>query len=375
MIFNNDGHNKDVIYRFVMTRLFTCVMKISGSGTPMGDPRKISRDMIQSKCLSTIDMKDEKIKCKDFSLVFFNTTEFPYTVIQTACRSLWCHVAMIIMLYDDEVYLMKQIYELNASYHSRYGDIDRRREFEDELELERNDRKKSFQDRYAHLLSEHERQMSSRTINKDRKHANDKKKPYLLDSTMETIPCLVSGSKKAGVKLTLLKERIREYEGPIGINSGDIRDVNSYRTMRRKMILEIIPSVVGIPYEKHLSKFVLTFFHWIMEPSGRCTCSYWNATESSSIRSDRASSSSDVFDPEKSSYIFTWHFPFSSSDGSSMFCSELVGYVFKRVGFLKMKDINEELVALEDLTSPLFSDKWMSYSGISVYKGATFIVN
>jgi hypothetical protein len=196
--------------------------------------------MLSSGTLNVSNFED--VKKKDFDLIFFHTEEYPFKIVQTACSSDWCHIALILLLTDHEISELKR---------TTLG-------------------------------------IPSVPLGKP---SDDAKRVYILESTTDLYPCVVTGKKTNGVKMCLLEERLST--GICGYKSVVKQQITKKNAAKRALVHDIVPSILGIPYERNLCNLVKAWGHWL----GCC-------------------------------YLSTY-------DESSMFCTELITHVFTRLGLLR----------------------------------------
>lgn len=257
----------------------------------------VKNDDIKSDDMDRI--KDfDNIKKSDFDLIFFHTEEYPFKIVQTACFSNWCHIALILVLSESEI----------VNIRKRWVDV-----------------------KGIHGVDIEDEKKRIRNVNNDRR-------VYLLESTTDVYPCVITGRTSNGVKLCLLSNRI-----PNGDVCGYKRSIKGKldQTKAKKEILmyEIMPSILNIPYEKNLFKLVKAWGHWL-------GCLY-----------------------------------IQSYDEQSMFCTELVTHILTSLGAMRARhgDLNgDSEYTDEDLTlvdyvkmskDGLLSTKsWLQYNPIEFVK-------
>jgi hypothetical protein len=168
----------------------------------------------------------------DFSLMFFHTEQFPYTVIQTACSSDWSHIGMIFFFTDEEIELIKNL----------------KRKYDENPE--------GFYDGSGHRTAS-----ISKTFK--RKEPYNIGKAYILESTTDDYPCAITGKSDAGVKICSLYERLSAWStGLCGIKKA------CYESKRGVLVKTIIvhvmlPELLGIPYEKNLLRLFKAWLHYV----------------------------------------------------------------------------------------------------------------
>ena len=199
----------------------------------------------------------DDVKTKDFDLIFFHTEEYPYKIVQTACNSRWCHIALIVLLNDAEILEIRRLI--------------------DDKDVTVND-----------------------NIVRSNDYESTKRRVYILESTTDLYPCAVTGKTGNGVKMCLLTERL--YGGICGYKSVVKQMVGKKSAARRALVYDIVPRVLGTPYERNLLKLVKAWTHWL----GCC-------------------------------YVSTY-------DESSMCCTELITHVFTHLGILHAYHVRGSLM-------------------------------
>lgn len=193
----------------------------------------------------------------DFDLIFFHTDEYPYTLIQTACSSNWCHVALVLRLTRNDVDFLKE-------------------------------------------------KVCKTTTNRKKENICHMSHVFLLESTIDLYPCAITGKYDNGVKLCRIEDRFKML-GNVAYGRKKSFDNRKDGTKVAKYILmnEILPYLLGIPYERNLMRFLKAFLY-----------------------------GSGIFIPG----FLNCCLPY---DGSSMFCTELLTFVFTRLGILNANDSND----------------------------------
>jgi hypothetical protein len=214
----------------------------------------------------------DSIRKRDFDLIFFHTEEYPFKIVQTACKSDWCHIALILVLTDFEFSEIRRMY--------RESSTDR----------------------------------EPRTVRDDLRQTDGSraKRVYILESTTDVYPCAITGKASNGVKICLLSERLSA--GICGYKNVTKQKVEQKNAAKRILMYDIVPRILGIPYERNLFNLVKAWTHWL----GCC-------------------------------YVRTY-------DETSMFCTEMITHVFTQLGVLR---------AEHGLSDP----PMISYSFLEIQKG------
>lgn len=273
----------------------------------------------------------QTLKKKDFDLIFFHTEEYPYKIVQDACSSYWCHVALVLLLTDKEIEMLKQKINIpiNHHHHHHYNDND-------------NDVDDDNDDDNDIIILEKKRK--------------EKKRVYILESTTDCYPCAVTGISKSGVKLCLLSKRLEgEMEGICGYKSVTKYKKEHLNSAKQILLHELIPQLLGTPYEKNLMRLGKAWVHYMSSKFWWCHCAY--STTNSML---------------------------GGYDESSMFCTELITHVFTRLGLLtalhgvKTEMLNQstnryytdEDLVLEDYVylenDFLQKDSWLTYGPLKI---------
>ena len=235
------------------------------------------------------------IKKSDFDLIFFHTEDFPFKIVQTACGSRWCHIALVLLLTQRDINCIRR--KCNGSTFTN---------------TEEN------------------------VVGFDDYDGIAERGVYILESTTDTYPCAITGKTGDGVKLCLLKDRLPKGD-VCGYKSVSKKKIDKKKANKHILLYELMPALLGIPYERNLINLVKAWTHWL-------GCCYLN-----------------------------------SYDESSMFCTELITHVFTRLGVLKARhrggvyadsDYTDEDLVLEDYvfleTKLLSSEAWLSYKKLVV---------
>lgn len=261
----------------------------------------------------------EDVKKSDFDLIFFHTEEYPFKIVQDACASLWCHVALVLCLTCEEVSEIREAWKETLEGYSSPPPS----------------------------LMQHQQRQQLCEIPRKNRNGNSEKFIYILESTTDDYTCAITGRRTNGVKLCLLSDRLPDGD-VCGYKRVCKKKVGKADGNKRTLIRDVIPRLLGIPYEKNMLNLVKAWMHWL-----RCY--------------------------ETDSY-----------DESSMFCTELLTHVFTVLGILKAKhrddlysndndnnnddngnsDYTDEDLVLEDYVHIedryLSKDAWLSYSALEI---------
>lgn len=255
--------------------------------------------------------RKKKLKYDDFDLVFFNTNELPYEIIQSACASMWCHVGIIFKLTDDDIETIRNAY-LNIQHQQQ--------QIENNHHLEEEGGVTKIQQQSEQPI-QHKRQKERSS----KKH-NSGASYYIFESTSDLGYCVVSGKDGNGVKLTLIEERTRHYARPLGLKKARISNQMKKRTFKTYLITTFIPFLLGKSYERSLYKLFFAWIDWLASPLTR-VCYSKGMTSSRSccyvIQGDEAI--------------------------ASEFCSEIVGRILKKIPGCIESTVVEETIIVEDL--------------------------
>lgn len=244
------------------------------------------------------------VEKKDFDLIFFHTEEYPYKIIQTAGNSAWCHVGLILLLTDDELDKLRYNTSLYNECKHKYASID------DNTTTEYfNQQKQTNADDIIRITHKKRRKI------------------YLLESTTDIYPCDVTGKSSDGVKLCLLKKRLGEWtEGKCGYKR--VKSTNPIRRKeaKNKLLHEILPTVLGTPYEQNLLRFVKAWLHYCIST---CCCFTYCCCYSCCC-------SCGIYEYNHPSYTSNGYSTpcLPCYDNSTMFCTELLTYIFTELNIL-----------------------------------------
>lgn len=207
---------------------------------------------------------------RDFDLIFFHTDEMPYSIVQTACRSYWCHIGLILLLSDDEIEIIREL----TIRCKEYSNINNRGD-----------------------------KNSTKIKKKYHNNNNSNKRPYLLESTTDDYPCVITGSTKMGVKICLLEDRIEGLDPNTycGYKKVSIKKVNQATACKNILLYDLLPCLIGKPYEKNLARLAKAWVHYYFSSTIACT----------------------------------------SYNESSMFCTELITHIFTKLKLLNARHYDD----------------------------------
>lgn len=194
----------------------------------------------------------------DFDLIFFHTEQYPFKFIQTACASPWCHIGMILILTQTDIENIR---------HAMMG-------------------------HHPHHIHIHNHHHHTGTL------SYSPPEVYILESTQDVFPCVVTGKAHPGVKISLLKDRLKAYGCSFcGYKKIRYQKVTGSVVTKQVLLYSILPEVLGLPYEKHLFHLFRSWVHYI----GLWMCS----------------GGIDM-----------------GGNKDSMFCSELIAHIFTSLGVM-----------------------------------------
>lgn len=275
----------------------------------------------------------DSFKKKDFDLIFFHTEEYPFKIVQTACRSEWCHIALILMLDDFQ---LSQIRRLHHGLSTNY-DKDEEKDCSEIPFYFKNDE-------------------------------SGTKRIYILESTTDTYPCAITGKTSNGVKLCMLSDRLSN--GICGYKSVTRCTIDKKNAAKNILIYKIVPRILGIPYERNLLNLVKAWFHWL----GCCNVNTYDE--------------SSMFCTELITHVFTQLDILQAKHGSS---DNMISYQFLESRLQKERkdkekeqmlesddeygnnnDYTDEDLVLEDYVflerNFLKKDCWLSYGELKLIK-------
>jgi hypothetical protein len=169
----------------------------------------------------------------DFSLMVFCTDQFPYDMIQDACNSKWCHIGMTLTLTEAELQTL-------IEDHRKFSNAETRTTLGDETRAKT--KKKTG---------------SPSSIGFDY---------YLFESTTDTNRCYVTGKYESSVKMSLLRDRLCKYTEPeLGYKkSAHVgSDPRKKKALKTKLLRDVLPTLIGRPYESNMCNLVKAWCHWI----------------------------------------------------------------------------------------------------------------
>jgi hypothetical protein len=259
----------------------------TSSGTKLG--REVKKTM--RKKTGIVDLYDRE----DFDLMFFHTEEYPFKIVQDACASLWCHVALAFAFTPSDIREMK-LAVCNRAEKER---------FETPISSSSSADKKASSVSLEPLLPNLKLLLDARedieacAERYSRDKPKEKREAYVFESTTDVYPCAVTGWTGPGVKICKLTERLKGWGGgPCGIKRAIIENNELYRRAKRSSISVMIPEMLGVPYEEDRCRLVKAWFHFLGCCSGFATY----------------------------------------GDSSSMFCTEVLACVFERLDVIKERD-------------------------------------
>jgi hypothetical protein len=160
----------------------------------------------------------------DFDLVFFHTEDMPFKIVQTACNSHWCHVALLLVLTEDEMNVLRT-----------------------------NVRKRSQRpvEKEELYYDAHRKRSTAKGV-------------YMLESTTDTYPCAITGNTSNGVKLCLLTDRLKGWTaGVFGMKRVSKVNVTKKKEAKEALLETILPDVLGLPYERDLLNLAKAWVHYL----------------------------------------------------------------------------------------------------------------
>lgn len=224
------------------------------------------------------------------TLLFFHTEEFPYTILQDACHTRWCHIAMLLKL---SYCTIRNIHaRLNMGINAGQGKYN-------SISIVNHD-VKSLPAKYNAQLNGEEY--------------------FILESTSEVLECFFTGIRSTGVKLTPMTNRLQYYDGLLGSKRISFDD-NVSKHNFDNVVVDIYVALANRCYEKNLFNLLTAWTSWVFS-SVALPCVCLGLSNRPLAKNHVNINQYDVL-------------KYNEDDLSSVFCTELIGYVFCNVGVFK----------------------------------------